>query len=82
MLEHNFDPYDALEQLRINQVNLNDNQQQMARAIQNLINRVNHQQQVIDSLVRGLEQSNQANEILIKSLVNDIQQSLKEKVNG
>jgi len=82
MFNPSFDPLEALEKLNENQIILNQNQHNHAKAIQHLLERVNEQQQVIDTLVKGLDASNKANELMLQSLVSDINKSLKETSNG
>ncbi len=82
MIDPDFDPLAALDQLRVNQLTLNNNQLQTAHQVKQLIKRVNEQQQVIDMLIKGLENSNQANELMLRSLVDDINKKLSENTNA
>lgn len=72
MLDPKFDPLKILEQISDNQTVLNQNQHRHAEAIRQLIDRVNQQQAIIDDLVENLKTTNQANEILLRGLVADI----------
>lgn len=72
MLDPKFDPLKILEQISDNQTVLNQNQHKHAEAIRQLIDRVNEQQQTIDTLLASVAATNQANEILLKGLVTDI----------
>jgi hypothetical protein len=72
MLDPKFDPLKILEQISDNQTVLNQNQHRHAEAIRQLMDRVNQQQTIIDDLVENLKTTNQANEILLRGLVADI----------
>lgn len=72
LFNENFDPLKILEQISDNQTVLNQNQHRHAEAIRQLIDRVNEQQQTIDTLLASVKATNQANEILLKGLVTDI----------
>jgi len=78
MLNQDFDPLKILDALNENQITLNDNLHKHARAIEQIIQRVNEQQRVIDTLVAGLDAANKSNEIMLAALVDDIHKTLKE----
>ncbi len=82
MLNSDFDPYEILQQLNDNQMTLNNNQSRHAEAIRQIVDRLNQQQQLIDGLVKHLNTSNKANEILIERLTNDLQINYKDIKNG
>lgn len=65
VLDPDFDPLRALETLNKNQNILFNNDQQLAQAVRDLQDQVRSQQEVIDVLVKGLEQTNKANQLLI-----------------
>jgi hypothetical protein len=65
VLDPNFDPLKALEQLRDNQNILFNNDQQLAQAVRDLQDQVRSQQEVIDVLIKGLDAANKANQALI-----------------
>lgn len=71
--ETGFDPLKSLEQLHQNQVALNNNQMAMLRKIE-------EQDKLIDTLLKSVELSNKANEILLDSFSQQIKQAL-EKIN-
>jgi hypothetical protein len=78
MLNQDFDPLKILEAINDNQVTLNNNQHKHARAIEQIIQRVNEQQKVIDTLLAALDAANKSNEIMLAALVDDIHKTLKE----
>lgn len=59
MLNTDFDPYQAL-------INLDHNMKNLVQAHNQLAERVQQQEQVIDTLIKGLEMANKANERLIR----------------
>jgi hypothetical protein len=65
MFNANFDPYEAL-------INMDRNLQAIIAAHNLLADRVEHQQQVIDTLIKGLEAANKANEVLITQSLSSI----------
>jgi hypothetical protein len=62
MIDPDFDPYQAL-------LNTDRNVQTLIHAHNNLAQQVEHQQQVIDTLVKGLDAANKANELLLAQAV-------------
>ncbi len=77
MLDPDFDPLKIMQELNANQVSLNNNYLKMVQAHNNLALKVEQQQLEIDRLVLNLDSANKANELLLKGLVNDIQNQLK-----
>jgi hypothetical protein len=76
-----FDPLQALHELNNNQKQLNRNQEVINENIRMLHNKILEQDKIIDSLLKSVELGNQANELLLNSLDQQIKQAL-EKVNG
>lgn len=69
MLDNNFDPYQALQQLANNDTQLDQNLHKLIRAHNALAEKVEQQQEVIDVLIKGLDAANKANqELLSQSL--------------
>jgi hypothetical protein len=58
MFNQNFDPYEAL-------INMDRNLQNIIAAHNLLAQRVEQQQQVIETLIKGLEAANKANELML-----------------
>lgn len=79
MFDPNFDPMKILEDLHKNQAILNENQAKLAMSIQQIVNRLNQQDQELGNLYSAIESTNKANEILLQSMASDIQQKLKEQ---
>ena len=71
MIDTNFDPYQAL-------VNLDKNVQTLIAAHNSLARRVEEQGHVIDVLVEGLNNSNKANEHLMREMLTTITDKTKE----
>lgn len=71
MFDTNFDPYQAL-------VNTDRNLQAVIAAHNLLAKRVEEQGQVIDTLIQGLNNSNKANELLMREMAQNIQLKLQE----
>ena len=71
MFDTNFDPYQAL-------VNTDRNLQAVIAAHNLLAKRVEEQGQVIDTLIQGLNNSNKANELLMREMSQSIQSKLQE----
>jgi hypothetical protein len=69
-----FDPLKTLDQLQKNQLLLNQNQQA-------LISKIQEQDKLIDTLIKGQEMANRANEIMLKHLLDQINTAM-EKANG
>lgn len=59
MFDNNFDPYQAM-------INMDNNIKNLIQAHNQLVERVELQEQIIDTLVKGLEMANKANERLIR----------------
>jgi hypothetical protein len=66
-----------MQELNANQVALNNNYLKMVQAHNQLALKVEQQQLEIDRLVMNLDSANKANELLLRSLVNDIHTQLK-----
>lgn len=66
LFNNDFDPLKTLDELARNQEVLYGNDKQMAAAINQLQRRVELQQQTIDLLLKGLDQANKANEVLMR----------------
>lgn len=77
MLDPDFDPLKIMQELNANQVALNNNYLKMVQAHNQLALKVEQQQLEIDRLVMNLDSANKANELLLRSLVNDIHTQLK-----
>jgi hypothetical protein len=71
MLDSEFDPYQAL-------VNLDANVKAVITAHNALAKRVEEQGHVIDILTEGLSAANKANEIMMKDMLSNINEQLKE----
>lgn len=78
MLDTNFDPYQALVELNRNQEILHNNDRNLAQAFNDLQQRVNEQQKIIDHLVQQLQSTNKANEILLDGFLKEINKSIKD----
>lgn len=78
MFDHNFDPYEALQDLARNQETLYNNDQNISAAINSLQARITEQQKVIDGLVKQVQSTNKANEILLDSFLKEINKSIKD----
>jgi hypothetical protein len=79
MFDPNFDPMKILEELHRNQAILNENQAKLAMSMQQIVNRLNQQDQDLSNLYSAVESTNKANEILLQGMASDIQQKLKEQ---
>jgi hypothetical protein len=77
VLDPDFDPLKIMQELNANQVALNNNYLKMVQAHNQLALKVEQQQLEIDRLVMNLDSANKANELLLRSLVNDIHTQLK-----
>jgi len=71
MLDSRFDPYQAL-------VNLDANVQALITAHNGLAKKVEEQGYVIDILTEGLSAANKANEIMMKDMLSNITDKIKE----
>ena len=71
MLNTDFDPYQAL-------VNLDKNVQTLIAAHNALAKRVEEQGHTIDILIEGLNNSNKANEHLMREMLTNINEKTKE----
>ena len=71
MFNPDFDPLAALQ-------NMNNNLQNLIVAHNLLAKRVEEQGQVIDALTAGLQNSNRANELLLREVAKDIQIKLQD----
>jgi len=71
LLNTDFDPYQAL-------VNLDKNVQTLIQAHNALAKRVEEQGHVIDVLVEGLNNSNKANEHLLREMAHSIKSKLQD----
>jgi len=71
MFDSNFDPYQAL-------ITMDRNLQALIAAHNGLAKRVEDQGQVIDVLIEGLNNSNKANEVLMKEMASSVMEKLKE----
>lgn len=78
MLDHNFDPYEIMQQLSENQVKLNEDHTKLSIAMHQIVSKLNEQQRVIDLLQKGLDAANKANEIILQGLLEDMQKHFKE----
>jgi hypothetical protein len=73
LYDTDFDPLKALQTIHDNQIVLHN-------AHQTLMKKVNEQDQLIDSLLKSVELSNKANELLLNQLAYQINFAL-EKIN-
>jgi hypothetical protein len=71
MFDTNFDPYQAM-------INMDKNIQAMITAHNLLAKRVEEQGHVIDILIQGLNNSNKANEHLMREMLSTITDKTKE----
>jgi predicted RNA-binding Zn ribbon-like protein len=73
----NFDPFQALLDLDRACQALDRNHKQMVAAHNHLANTVKEQGEVIDVLIKGLDASNKANEMLLKDMLANITETFK-----
>ena len=78
MFNQDFDPYQALQDLKHNQEVLHTNDRSLAQAINDLMTRCEQQQRIIDGLVQQVQSTSKANEILLESFLKEINKSLKD----
>jgi hypothetical protein len=71
LFESGFDPYQAM-------INMDKNIQTLIAAHNTLAKRVEEQGQVIDVLIQGLNNSNKANEHLMREMLTNINEKTKE----
>jgi hypothetical protein len=71
VFDNNFDPYQAM-------INIDTNLSNLIKAHNNLARLVEEQQQTIDILVNGMKAANTANEILMKDVLNNMSEKLKD----
>jgi hypothetical protein len=71
LFDNNFDPYQAM-------INMDKNIQALIAAHNLLAKRVEEQGQVIDTLIQGLNNSNKANEHLMREMLTNINEKTKE----
>lgn len=71
MFDTNFDPYQSM-------INMDKNIQALIAAHNLLAKRVEEQGHVIDTLIQGLNNSNKANELLMREMSQNIQLKLQE----
>jgi hypothetical protein len=71
LFDNNFDPYQAM-------INMDKNIQTLIAAHNTLAKRVEEQGQVIDVLIQGLNNSNKANEHLMREMLTNINEKTKE----
>ena len=76
MFDNQFDPLKALGDLANNQELLRNNQLTMASTINHVLERLAEQDKTINTMLKALDVSNKANEILMQGLVNDIHKNL------
>jgi hypothetical protein len=69
--DSNFDPYEAL-------VNMDRNVNNVIQAHNALARLVEEQQQTIDILIKGMNAANTANEILMKDVLSNMSEKLKD----
>jgi hypothetical protein len=73
-----FDPYDAIMQMNNNILQLDQNLKNLILAHNGLAEKVAQQEQVIDTLIEGLNNSNKANELLMREMASTVMDKLKE----
>jgi hypothetical protein len=92
MLNSTFDPYDILEQLKQAVQQLNDNilvidrnlhasiraHNGLSEHVRELDIKIKEQGEVIDILTQGLNAANKANEIMMKDLLSNLTDKIKE----
>jgi hypothetical protein len=71
MFDTNFDPYQSM-------INMDKNIQALIAAHNLLAKRVEEQGHVIDTLIQGLNNSNKANELLMREMSQNINAKLQE----
>jgi hypothetical protein len=71
MFDNNFDPYQSM-------INMDKNIQALIAAHNALAKRVEEQGHVIDTLIQGLNNSNKANEHLMREMLTTITDKTKE----
>lgn len=71
MLDNNFDPYQAM-------LNMDTNINNLIQAHNNLARLVEQQQHTIDILLKGMNAANTANEILMKDMLNNMNEKIKD----
>lgn len=78
MFDNSFDPYDALQILNNNVKNLDHNLATLIVAHNSLARKVEEQSEVIDVLTKGLNNANQANQILMSDLISNMTEKIKD----
>jgi hypothetical protein len=78
VFENSFDPYDALQILNANVRGLDQNLATLIAAHNTLAKRVEEQGEVIDVLTKGLNNANQANQILMTDLLSNMTEKIKD----
>ena len=78
MFDNTFDPYDALQILNNNVKNLDRNLATLIAAHNTLARRVEEQGETIDVLVKGLNNANAANQILMTDMLSSMTEKIKE----
>jgi len=78
VFDNNFDPYDALQILNNNVKNLDHNLATLIAAHNSLARRVEEQGETIDVLTKGLNQANQANQILMSDMLSSMTEKIKD----
>jgi hypothetical protein len=89
LLNHNFDPYDALQQLANSDKTLDENIHKLIRAhnalagtVQHHTEKIQQQGEVIDTLIAGLDAANKSNELMLTSLMTTITNITQGARNG
>jgi hypothetical protein len=77
LFDSRFDPYEALVSIDRACQALDRNHQQLIAAHNTLAAKVKEQGEVIDVLIKGLDASNKANEMLLKDMVSNITETFK-----
>ena len=78
MFDNTFDPYDALQILNNTVKNLDRNLATLIAAHNTLARRVEEQGETIDVLVKGLNNANAANQILMTDMLSSMTEKIKE----
>jgi methanogenic corrinoid protein MtbC1 len=68
MLSGDYDPYQVLNDLAKNQVAITNEHMRLTKTLQDVLYRLESQQQLIDTMMRTIEATNKTNEMIIQHL--------------
>ena len=78
MFDNNFDPYEALQTMNKNIQLLDQNLATLIAAHNTLARRVEEHGETIDVLVKGLNNANAANQILMSDMLSSMTEKIKD----